>query len=149
MLVPLLATALSTVLVRESGPRRAAALGEPVLVVPVPTRGSARRRRGEDPVAALVRDAVASLGAGGPVFAPVLRHTRPVADQARLGRARRWANLAGAIAVSPSRAALVRGRVCVLADDVVTTGSTLAEAARALRAAGAADVLAVAVGATP
>jgi predicted amidophosphoribosyltransferase len=65
-----------------------------------------------------------------------LRHARAVADQADLDRAGRAANLAGALRV-PATAVrqLLEGPV-VLADDVATTGATLAEAARAVRAAG-------------
>jgi predicted amidophosphoribosyltransferase len=72
----------------------------------------------------------------------VLRQTRRVADQSTLTATERLANLAGAL--TASRPASVRGRRLLIVDDVITTGATLAEAARALRAAGA-DVLAVAV----
>lgn len=69
---------------------------------------------------------------------------RGTADQAGLDRAARLANLSGAMAVSHS--SVVRGRRCVLVDDVLTSGATLTEARRALLAAGAERVdLAVAM----
>ena len=45
--------------------------------------------------------------------------------------------------VPPGQAATIRGRRLVLVDDVMTSGATLHEAARALRRAGAASVSAV------
>ena len=72
-----------------------------------------------------------------------------MADQARLDRGARAANLAGAIEVSRRWRQVVRGSTCVLVDDVVTTGATMAEATRALRAVGAGHVVAAAVAATP
>jgi predicted amidophosphoribosyltransferase len=62
-----------------------------------------------------------------------LTHRRHVADQAGLTATARAANLSGAL---HSRLDL-RGHRVVLVDDVITTGATLTEAARALRAAGA------------
>jgi predicted amidophosphoribosyltransferase len=56
-----------------------------------------------------------------------------VQDQARLGAAARQENLSGGLRVQ--RNILPRGAALVVVDDVVTTGSSLAEAARALRAA--------------
>ena len=118
------------------------------LLVPLPTARSSRRRRGDDPVGDLAR-AGARGCPPGIHLAPALRHTRRVADQARLDRGARAANLAGAIEVSRRWRQVVRGSTCVLVDDVVTTGATMAEATRALRAVGAGHVVAAAVAATP
>ncbi|MET9857381.1 hypothetical protein ABZY57_31180, partial [Streptomyces sp. NPDC006450] len=68
---------------------------------------------------------------------PVLRLRRAVADQAGLGAAQRRENLAGALEARPGAGRVMAGAArIVLVDDLVTTGSTLVEAARALRAAG-------------
>lgn len=130
----------------------AAALGEApgAYVVPVPSSPASLRQRGEDPTRRLVRRAVTALRRDGPPvrLLPVLEHVRPVDDQAGLSATARAANLAGALAVRPRREALVAGQAVVLADDVITTGATLAEAARALAAAGATVVGAGVVAAT-
>ncbi|MGP3686421.1 ComF family protein [Streptomyces sp. IBSNAI002] len=68
--------------------------------------------------------------------APVLRLRRAVADQAGLGARERRENLAGALEACPGGARLTAGAGLVLVDDLITTGATLAEAARAVRAGG-------------
>ena len=78
-----------------------------------------------------------------------LVHTRRVADQAHLDRRARADNLAGAMAVCAPWRAAVAGATCVVVDDVVTTGATLAEAARALLDAGAQHVVAATCATTP
>ena len=74
-------------------------------------------------------------------------------DSAGLGALERQANLAGRFRVRLPRAGLPAGSRLILVDDVVTSGATLTEAARALRAGGApgADtpVLGAVVAATP
>jgi predicted amidophosphoribosyltransferase len=110
---------------------------EHVLLVPVPSAPAATRRRGYLPLAVLARAARLPL-------TRALRQTRGVRDQAGLTAPERAANMTGAIVADRS----VRGREVVLIDDIVTTGSTLDEAARAVAAAGGRVLGAITVAAT-
>ncbi|MET9732831.1 ComF family protein [Streptomyces sp. NPDC006458] len=114
----------------------------PVLLVPVPSRRAAVRARGHDPARRIALAAAGELRqAGTPArVLSVLRQCRPVADQAGLNSRRRRENLAGALAVARGGAGLLRGGAVVLVDDLMTTGASLAEAARAVREAMAAEV---------
>ena len=137
-LTPVLAEAL-----RRSLDAASAALSDAApLVVAVPSTRSSRWRRGYDPVLRLAQAAGCRPARG------VLVHVRGVRDSATLSAGERARNLAGALAVPSARAGQVRGRTIVLLDDVVTTGATLAEAARALRAAGATVSSAAVIAAT-
>jgi len=74
----------------------------------------------------------------------VVRVVRRLVDQAGLDARQRVANLDGALAVPHRFVRLVRGREVLVVDDVITTGASIAEVARALRAAGA-DVIGASV----
>lgn len=122
----------------------------PVLLVPAPSARSAVRGRGHDHAVRLLRRAAATARREGAHVrcAPVLQLTRRTRDQSGLDRVDRGENLRGALRVAPRGVPLVRGRVVVVVDDLLTTGATLAEAARALRSAGARVPVAAAVAAT-
>jgi ComF family protein len=124
-----------------------AASGRPVVLVPMPSSRAAVRRRGDNPVGDLVA-AAATLTPGRPMVLPVLRAQRRLADQSTLGHRERAANLAGAYALRSGAASDLPGRSVVLVDDVVTTGATLAEAARVIRARGGMVVGAATLAAT-
>lgn len=124
--------------------------GDQVVLVPVPTAWAARRRRGDDLVLALARAAAVRLSAVGceAQVLPALRRVRRTVDQARLGATDRARNLQGAFALQ-RRSGLRLDVPIVIVDDIVTTGATLAEAARALAVRGWPVLGAAVVAATP
>lgn len=108
------------------------------IAVPVPQRRSSGRERGFHVVELL-------LSRAGLRGMRLLRHARGVRDQRGLDRDARSRNLRGALRASGA----ARGVRVVIVDDVVTTGATLVEAARALEEAGAIVLGAAVVAATP
>ena len=150
LFAPVLAGSLSAVLSGRPGWASAVRDGTPVLVVPTPSARGSTRHRGRAPVRDLCRAVLGRAGGSalGLHCVPALTLRRRVHDQAGLGREQRAANLSGAMGVRPRHTAAVAGAHVVVVDDVVTTGATLAEAARALATAGAADVVAVTLAAT-
>lgn len=107
------------------------------VVVPVPSAPAAVRARGHDHARRLAASAARSVGLP---CRPFLVQARTVGDQSGLDAAGRAANLSGALRARRR----LDGLPVLVVDDVVTTGATLAEAARALTAAGA-DVRGAAV----
>ncbi|MFG3244955.1 ComF family protein [Streptomyces sp. NPDC048187] len=125
----------------EAGDAGAVPARGPVLLVPVPSARGAVRRRGHDPARRIALAAAAELrrtGTSARVLT-VLRQRYAVADQSGLDARQRVENLAGALAVAPGGDGLLHGGgTVVLVDDLMTTGASLSEAARAVRAAKAA-----------
>ncbi|OBI20410.1 phosphoribosyltransferase [Mycobacterium sp. E2327] len=115
----------------------------PLTIVPAPTRRSAARARGGDPVTRLARAAVA--GHPDIAVAPALRMKALARDSVGLGTSARERNIAGRV-VLRGRPARPQSREVIVVDDVVTTGATARESVWALRAAGVrvAAVLAIA-----
>ncbi|MEV0928500.1 ComF family protein [Streptomyces spongiicola] len=109
----------------------------PLLLVPVPSARRSVRARGHDPVRRIAVAAALALRRAGTYAraVPALRHSRRVADQSGLTARERLDNMAGALEAVPFDGRSLGACRTVLVDDVMTTGASLAEAARALRAA--------------
>ena len=134
-----LAVALDDLLTRLDGahPGDPGFTARPVLVIPVPSSRRARRRRGEDTVhrlallaAARVRRGAVGSRAGTRTgqarirVLPALRLVRAVATRPSCPPRADGPIWRGA-AVRPAALEAVRGRTCVVVDDVLTTGATL------------------------
>lgn len=141
-------------------------------LVPVPTTNSAFRKRGFSPVHLMLRNLKRNGGLGAATLAPVLRKGRATVQGPRaftdlreqigalipasalaggqkgLGRGARVRRVRGSMRAGSLFAPDIRGRPCIIVDDVLTTGATLAEAARAVHQAGGIVVGAVVLAAT-
>lgn len=100
------------------------------LVAPIPLHAARLRQRGYDQAALLAREAGRRFGLP---LRSVLARVRPTRRQVGLDRARREQNVRAAFRALRGAAG---ARVCLI-DDVITTGATAAEAARALLIGGA------------
>lgn len=117
------------------------------LLVPIPLSGRRLAVRGFNQSLQIARGMKAGSRRCPPLCHDGLIRIRHTAPQSTLNAEARQQNLRGAFAVpNPQR---VAGRRVALVDDVMTTGSTLEEAARTLKAAGARAVIALVVTRTP
>lgn len=120
-------------------------LGKPLLI-PVPMHTARRRKRGHNQTE-LLCEAALPFAADFFDYAPdALIRVRDTPAQQGLQKHLRLSNLEHAMQVPVIEK--VAGRVCVVVDDVTTTGATFTEAKRALLAAGARQVVPLALAQT-
>jgi ComF family protein len=110
----------------------------PDLVVPIPLHWRRRIARGYNQAEAIAAEVARSLGV--PCQPGWLRRIQPTPQQVQPSASAREANVRGAFRAG--RNARFQGRTVLIIDDVMTTGSTLGEASRVVRQAGAARVIA-------
>lgn len=105
----------------------------PDLVTAIPLHRWRYLKRGFNQSEAIARDLAGALGLS---YQPLLRRVRATPPQQTLKAEQRRRNLRGAFGCTTA----LNGETVALVDDVVTTGSTVAEAARCLLKAGAGEV---------
>ena len=109
-------------------------------LVAIPSRRSATRKRGRNFLNEITAE-VARISENRISFIDTkfLVHSRSVKDQSALNSKQRVANVSGALFVPSKFISRIGGGnigPLIIVDDLITTGATLAEAIRALRAAG-------------
>jgi competence protein ComFC len=105
-------------------------------LIPVPLHPVKEREREFNQAERMARRL--SKAAGIPLETRLLRRVRATRTQTLLTRSERMENMRQAFALRPSVS--LKGRRCLLVDDVFTTGSTTSACAQVLRQAGAATV---------
>jgi ComF family protein len=110
-------------------------------VVPVPLHAARLATRRFNQSELIARHVARALSLPPP--ADLLRRTRDTPSQVGLSANQRVLNVRGAFEVPAVNAAQVKGKSVLLVDDLMTTGSTLAACARALRRAGSGPVCAL------
>lgn len=110
-------------------------------VIPIPLY-PARQREREFNQAGILADATGEC-LNLKVMAGNLIRRRDTSSQASLSKKKRWQNMQGAFGLKD--AAAVKEKTILLIDDVLTTGSTASEAARALKQAGSGSVFVLTV----
>ncbi len=110
------------------------------LIIPVPLSKKRLRERGFNQAELIARHLSDKVALE--IYSNVLYKIRHTASQVELkSRQSRLKNLKGAFAVK--RPELVKDKIIFLVDDVSTTGTTLKEASRALKKAGAKKVIGI------
>ena len=137
-----LATALAQLLADQAA-RQALPLPADMVLAPIPASQASLRRRGFNPAAELAAGLSARLHR--PLRRGLLRRVREGARQASGNRAARRLGAQGVFACTRP----LHEQCVGLVDDVMTTGSTVDAAARALLQAGASDVIVLVAARTP
>ncbi len=114
------------------------------LLVPMPLSGVRLRERGFNQALELARHLCPEK-----TQAHTLMRREQSVQQVGKSRNERLTNVHGSFWVHPDHVQAVRGRHVVVVDDVMTTGASLFEAARALKVAGAAHITGLVFARTP
>ncbi len=118
----------------------------PEMVIPVPLHSLRRKKRGFNQ-AAILADIIGK-GLGLKAGSEILQKIRKTKDQMRLDFSERNENIKDAFVIDDKDVDSIKAKKILLVDDVMTTGATLREAAKAIRLKGGLPVAAVTVGYT-
>jgi ComF family protein len=106
------------------------------LIIPIPLFRKKLKQRGFNQAELIAKGLSEHLEI--PISSDALKKTRRTRPQAELDQKQRQENVSGVFACQKQE--LIAGRKILLIDDVFTTGATMQEAARTLKAAGAKNI---------
>jgi ComF family protein len=111
------------------------------IIIPVPLHRVKRWERGYNQ-SDLIAQGISSL-LQKPIAAECLLRTRNTASQTTLSIEDRRQNMQNAFIIRPKHEHDVKAKICLLVDDIITTGATVKACIAVLRKAGAAQIIVV------
>ena len=115
--------------------------GKPPVILPMPMSKKEKRERGFNQTEELCREINKLGGKQIETYFNILKKIRETERQTKLSREKREENVKNSMVVPTGSVGTVRNRVCIVLDDVYTTGASLSEARRALLSAGASRII--------
>jgi len=110
------------------------------LLVPIPLHRVKQRERGYNQAERIACGV--NVETGIQVCHDAVRRIRHTQTQTQLNGEERKKNMEGAFTFNPSRSKEVSGKICILIDDVITTGATINACAEELMRGGASRIIA-------
>ncbi len=110
------------------------------ILIPIPLHKAKQRERGYNQAELIARGISKSTGI--PVRTDIVRRRKHTQTQTQLSLDERRANMDDAFEIARPSHAVLKGKICILVDDVITTGATINSCARELIDAGAKSVIA-------
>jgi ComF family protein len=110
------------------------------ILIPVPLHPIKHRERGYNQSEFIARG-IASV-VGRPLVLNAVRRSRYTQTQTKLNIEERRKNMDRAFELIPATSQILEGKICLLIDDVITTGATTNACAQVIRSAGAAKIIA-------
>jgi len=134
-----LSSVLTNILERQA---RQLALGKNTIISNVPLHKNKKRQRGFDQTEIIARQLARQLDLQ---YQPLLKRVRATKTQAQLSKQQRMNNVADVFELLPAGGASAAGHNILLIDDITTTGSTLNQAAKALKNGPYGQIIALAI----
>jgi len=113
---------------------------KPDIIIPVPLHRIKHRERGYNQ-SEFIAQGIA-LVIGKPVVLNAVRRKRYTQTQTKLNHEERRQNMKDAFEVDRRASSQLKGKNCLLVDDIITTGATMNSCARRILAAGATSIIA-------
>jgi len=121
--------------------------GQPILVIPVPISKKRNSMRGYNQAISIAQGFIKQTNKNIlKVENDIVYRKIETSPQAKISnRAERLKNVRGIFDIKEKNKPLIRGRTCIVIDDVTTTGGTIAEIMKILKKSGAKKVIGFAV----
>ena len=115
------------------------------MIIPIPLAKSRQRERGFNQATKIAREVLNRSSISANIYEGIVIKTKSTTPQVDMSTEQRLQNQADAYSINQEKLPYIKGKRILIIDDVITSGATINEVARALRKAGAKCVDALAI----